>query len=66
MKLKNWEKALVLKLLENERFSIMQHAQKVKREEGTNLDNWAASEAKFINAIITKLELTRRDPTEEL
>ena len=64
MKLKNWEKALILRLLENERFSIMQHANQTRAKEGINISKWAVSEATFINRIISKLELKTRDENE--
>lgn len=63
--LTNWEKALVLRLLENERFSKMQHAKKVKDHDGHDLTSWATTEAKFINGIISKLELNERDENED-
>lgn len=61
MKLSNYEKKLILELLENERFALCQHSLK---ELALKASGWGQKEAKYINGIIEKLELRKRDPNE--
>ncbi len=58
--LTNWQKQRLLELLENERFSIMQHAQK------HSISRWGQVATQEINDIIIQLELTVRDPKESI